>query len=167
MLRCLPNWFKTFKTRVLADAGFGSAEFIEGCVQLEIPVLVGVACDRKTKQGVRLDQLLMQGGVIELHKSAVPVYVAWFKLKGKNGRFEWRYIVSSQPATPRTMIKWGRRRWFIEAFFKTMKSRFGLHQFGQRTIKGVLRFFLLVLIAFVLVFWLVFPLVQGGNTELD
>jgi Flp pilus assembly protein TadB len=48
-----------------------------------------------------------------------------------------------------------------EAFFKTMKSRFGLHQFGQRTLRGVLRFFLLALIAFVLVFWLVFPLVQG------
>ncbi len=34
-----------------------------------------------------------------------------------------------------------------------MKSRFGLDQFGQRTIKGVMRFFLLAFIAYLLVFW--------------
>jgi len=34
-----------------------------------------------------------------------------------------------------------------------MKSRFGLDQFGQRTLKGVMRFFLLAFIAYLLVFW--------------
>jgi hypothetical protein len=41
----------------------------------------------------------------------------------------------------------------VEAWFKTMKSWFGLDQFGQRTLKGVLRFFLLAFIAYLLVFW--------------
>lgn len=158
MLRCLPAWFvERFRIRVLADGGFGSTELIEGCADLEYPLLVGMACDRKTKQGFRLDQLALQGTMVELRDCRVPVYVAWFKLKGKDGRFEWRYVVSTVPATAQTMIRWGKRRWRIEAFFKTMKSRFGLDQFGQRTLRGVLRFLLLALIAFVLVSWFAFP----------
>jgi hypothetical protein len=158
MLRCLPAWFSNrFRIRVLADGGFGSTEFIEGCAELKYPVLVGMACDRKTKQGFRLDQLALQGTLVELRDCRIPVYVAWFKLKGKNGWFEWRYIVSTVAATAQTMIRWGKRRWRIEAFFKTMKSRFGLDQFGQRTLRGVLRFLLLALIAFVLVAWFAFP----------
>jgi hypothetical protein len=74
---------------------------------------------------------------------STPVYVAWFKLIGKNGAFQWRYVVSTVAAQPGTMVRWGRRRWPVEVFFQTMKSRFGLDQFGQRTLKGVLRFFLL------------------------
>ncbi len=95
MLRCLPNWFaQRFRIRVLADGGFGSTEFIEGCADLKCPLLVGMACDRKTKQGFRLDQLALQGTLVELRDCRVPVYVAWFKLIGKNGQFEWRYTNS-------------------------------------------------------------------------
>jgi hypothetical protein len=75
------------------------------------------------------------------------------ELIGKNGAFQWRYVVSTTAAHPSTMVRWGRRRWQVEAFLKTMKSRFGLDQFGQRTLKGVLRFFLLAFIAYLLVFW--------------
>ncbi len=42
-----------------------------------------------------------------------------------------------------------------------MKSRFGLDQFGQRSLKGVMRFLLLALIAFVLVSWFAFPFFDG------
>jgi len=61
-------------------------------------------------------------------------------------------VVSSVAAHARTIVRWGKRRWRIEAFSKTMKSRFGLDQFGQRTIKSVMRFFLLAFIAYLLVF---------------
>jgi hypothetical protein len=40
-----------------------------------------------------------------------------------------------------------------EAFFKTLKFRFGLDQFGQRTVRGAFRFIILGLLAFTLVFW--------------
>ncbi|NJK46561.1 MAG: transposase [Pleurocapsa sp. SU_196_0] len=154
MLRCLPAWLTSrFKCRVLADAGFGSSAFITGCAQLELPVVVGVASDRTTEQGFRLCALRVQGAMLFLRGCSTPVYVAWFKLIGKNGAFQWRYVVSTAPAHPRTIVRWGRRRWRVEAFFKTMKSRFGLDQFGQRTLKGVLRFFLLAFIAYLLVFW--------------
>ncbi len=40
-----------------------------------------------------------------------------------------------------------------EAFFKTMKFRFGLDQFGQRSTRGAFRFLILGLLAFTLAFW--------------
>ena len=154
LLRCLPAWLKTrFKCRVLADTGFGSSAFISGCANLELAVVVGVPCDRTTEQGRKLSELPVQGAMLLLKGCTTPVYVAWFKLIGKNGAYEWRYVVSSIAAHAKTIVRWGKRRWRIEAFFKTMKSRFGLNQFGQRTIKGVLRFFLLAFIAYLLVFW--------------
>jgi hypothetical protein len=154
MLRCLPIWLKSrFKCRVLADAGFGSSAFITGCAKLELPLVVGVSCDRTTQQGIKLSALRVQGAMLFLKGCSTPVYVAWFKLIGKNGAFQWRYVVSTVAAHSRTIVRWGRRRWQVEAFFKTMKSRFGLDQFGQRTLKGVLRFLLLAFIAYLLVFW--------------
>ena len=65
----------------------------------------------------------------------------------------WRYVISTRAAEGKTITRWGKRRWRIEAFFKTMKSRFGLDQFGQRTAQGAMRFLLLGLLAFVLAYW--------------
>jgi hypothetical protein len=48
----------------------------------------------------------------------------------------------------------GRKRWAIEAFFKTAKHRFGLHCFGQSTKLGVYRWLVLFLIAYLLVHWI-------------
>jgi Transposase DDE domain len=159
MLRCTPNWFKDrFKCRVLADTGFGTTEFIEGCTKLELPVVVGMRVDRKTEEGLSLDQLRAQGAMHFLKGCGVPVYVAWYKLKQKHGAFEWRYVVSTVAANAKTIVGWGKRRWRIEAFFKTMKSRFGLDQFGQQTRLGVLRFLLIAFIAYLLAFWTSFSL---------
>ncbi|WP_161884250.1 transposase, partial [Deinococcus alpinitundrae] len=44
----------------------------------------------------------------------------------------------------------GKRRWKIEALFKTLKSRFGFGKFGQQTKRGVLRFLCLSLLSFLL-----------------
>ena len=42
MLKRLPAQFKTlFQPRVLADDGFGSDEFLEGCVALGLPAVTG------------------------------------------------------------------------------------------------------------------------------
>ena len=46
--------------------------------------------------------------------------------------FVWRYVISTRRANGETIRRWGRRRWRIKAFFKTLKFRFGLDQFGQR-----------------------------------
>jgi IS4 transposase len=62
-------------------------------------------------------------------------------------------MISTRPADGETIRRWGRRRWRIEGFFKTLKFRFGLDQFGQRTARGAFRFIGLALLAFALSFW--------------
>jgi len=47
----------------------------------------------------------------------------------------------------------GRHRWQIEGFFKTAKSRFGLHRFAQKTLKGMYRWLIWSLVAFLLAHW--------------
>ena len=49
---------------------------------------------------------------------------------------------------------WGKRRWQIGGFFTTAKRRFGLHKFAQKTQKGLYRWLILSLIAFLLAHWL-------------
>ena len=166
MLKRIPTFFKTmFQPRVLADGGFGSDEFLEGCVALELPAVTGIRCDRrvdfigderhKTMSSTQLNTLSVRGIRVELHGCPVPLWASWFKLKGKrkDGGFEWRYVVSTVKATGETIIRWGRERWRIEGFFKTLKSRFGLDQFGQRTALGVYRFITLAFMAYLLTYW--------------
>ena len=59
-------------------------------------------------------------------------------------------MVSTKVGDWLTIIRWGRSRWAIEGFFKAMKGRFGLDQFGQRTLLGTIRFLLLAFLAFIL-----------------
>jgi Transposase DDE domain len=164
LLSRIPAWFKNlFQIRVLADGGFGSAEFIEGCVELVLPAVVGMRCDRRVRStgfaestaapGTRLETLNVRGEQVKLADCSVPVWASWFKLKRSNGTFEWRYVISTVRADAVSIVRWGRRRWQIESFFKTMKSRFGLDQFGQRTALGALRFITLSFMAFLLAFW--------------
>jgi hypothetical protein len=145
--RALPNGFKL---RLLGDTAFGTTQVLEACVKLKVHAVLGMTCDRLTSTGRPIQQLAMRGTMVFLHQCQVPVWVSWFKLKLSNGQFEWRYVVSTKAAEGITIIRWGRARWVIEAFFKCMKGRFGLAQFGQRTLLGVTRFITLCFLAFVL-----------------
>ncbi len=145
--RALPDGISV---RALADTGFGSGAFVDGAAKLGFHVVTGMPCDRTTVQGKRLDQLNMRGSKVDLTCCSTPVWVSWYRLKLKDGKYEWRYVVSTKPASGTTISRWGRRRWLIEAFFKVMKSRFGLDQFGQRTMRGAIRFLTLAILAFML-----------------
>ncbi|WP_407543221.1 hypothetical protein [Deinococcus radiomollis] len=58
--------------------------------------------------------------------------------------------MSSRQRTPQTAKQTGRRRWKIEALFKTLKSRFAFGKFGQKTKLAVLRYLCLSLACFLL-----------------
>jgi Transposase DDE domain len=75
------------------------------------------------------------------------------KLKRARKEHVWRYVISTRAADGETIRRWGRSRWRIEAFFKTLKFRFELDQFGQRTVRGAFQFIILGLLAFALTFW--------------
>ena len=101
ILKRLPSQFKTlFQPRVLADGGFGSDEFLKGCVALGLPAVTGIRCDRRVERiGIEqhvptkvtyLNTLQVRGTRVELRGCSVPVWASWFKLKGKrkDGSFE-------------------------------------------------------------------------------
>jgi hypothetical protein len=146
--RALPQGFKL---RLLGDTAFGTTQVLEACVKLGVHAVLGMTCDRVTSTGRPIQQMALRGTMVFLRDCNVPVWVSWFRLKLSNGLFEWRYVVSTKAAEGITIIKWGRSRWVIEAFFKCMKGRFGLDQFGQRTLLGATRFITLCFLAFVLV----------------
>jgi hypothetical protein len=114
-------------------------------------------CTRKLQAGSSLKQLYRQGkrgAQIKLDGIDFPLTVSWFWLKQSGGKRELRFVVSTYPYSGVYLVRLGRKRWAIEAFFKTIKHRFGLHRFGQSTQQGVYRWLVLALIAYLLVYWI-------------
>jgi hypothetical protein len=71
-----------------------------------------------------LSGLRCKGSMVQFRSCRTPVYASWFKLKRARREFVWRYVISIRPADGESIRRWGRRRWRIEGFFKTIKSRF-------------------------------------------
>uniref|UniRef100_UPI000A58F31C transposase n=1 Tax=Deinococcus murrayi TaxID=68910 RepID=UPI000A58F31C len=140
------------QVHLLADAGFGSAAFMSGVRALGLDFTVGMRADRLTVDGQRLKDITAQQRCVFLRGlSDLPLWLYWVWLPAKQGeRQEQRFLVSSRQRTPRTAQQTGRRRWKIEALFKTLKSRFAFGNFGQKTKLGVLRYLCLSLACFLL-----------------
>ena len=150
LLRSLPQSLKErFRVLVLADGGFGNKPFLEGVHRLGLDAVVGMRQDRHLDDGRQLNEV-RSGECVTPTGLSYPVTVARYHLKRDAGR-ETRFVVATFSARARVVTRWGKRRWCIEAFFKTAKSRFGLARFAQQTLLGTLRFLLLSLLSFVLV----------------
>lgn len=153
LLRSLPKVLTArYRVMVLADSGFASIEFVEGVRRLGHHAVLGVRRDRRLADGTRLDQTATRGECVFLAGLSVPVYVAAYWLKRDGGRQK-RFVISTKALSPAHIVRWGKRRWRIEGFFKTAKSGFSLDRFGQSTRLGVYRYLLLSLIAYLLAHW--------------
>lgn len=86
-----------------------------------------------------VNQVGRQGTQVYLHGCDFPVTLSWYWLKTDDGTLEQRFVVSTQPLSGHYITMLGKRRWHIEGFFKVVLHRFGLHRFGQATLKGVYR----------------------------
>lgn len=154
-----------YRLMVLADSAFGSVSFLQGVRRLGMHALVGTTRRRTTQSGQRLDQLTQAGGQVQLRGWRRPVWVGFYWVKQQNGRKCKRFVICTRRLKGSTLSWWGKRRWQIEGFFKVAKHRFGLHRFGQKTLKGVYRWLIICLIAFVLAHW--GYLMLGAPTTLD
>ncbi|MDJ0697163.1 hypothetical protein [Mastigocoleus sp. MO_188.B34] len=96
---------------ILADTGFGSAEFIHGIRKLKYHAIIGVAISRTLFDGRSLRHLHKQGQQLRLLGLDFPVTVSWYYLKRDNGRLEKRIIISTRPLKASTIKWWGKRRW--------------------------------------------------------
>ncbi len=126
------------KTVVLADAGFGSREFIQGCQDLGFTrLLVGVRCDRRLSDGRKLTQLKQRGERVVLHDLAEQaLWASWCDVKRDEGKKRF-YLVSTFAAGGAYLARRYRKRWLIEAFFDSIKHDFGLKEARLRTHTGI------------------------------
>jgi len=144
---------KSFRLRVAADAAFGTLPFLAGVRRLELEAVVGMRRDRRTREGLSLQELKGRGGRVYLRGLPFPVWATRYRYPLPGGGWEWQYVVATFPAGPQTVLVWGRRRFSIEHFFRAMKSEFSLARFGQRRPLGVHRFLVLSLLAYLLAHW--------------
>jgi Transposase DDE domain len=140
LLRSLPKEIAArHEVMVLADSAFCGAEFLREVRRMGHHVVVGVRKDRLLADGRRLDRTPRRGGPAWLEGlEEVPVHLASYWLK-RDGKRERRFVLSTKAMCPRHIVRWGKRRWRIEGFFKTAKGRFGLDRFGQGTRPGAYR----------------------------
>ncbi|MGI2909726.1 transposase, partial [Tolypothrix sp. VBCCA 56010] len=142
-----------FQVIILADTAFGSKEFLHGIRQLQYHAVTGVAISRKLTDGRLLRHLHKQGQQVYLVGLKFTVTVSWYYLKRDNGKLEKRFVLSTRPIKASTLKWWGKRRWQIEGWFKTVKHRFGLHRFGQGSLLGMYRWLILSLTAYLIAHW--------------
>jgi hypothetical protein len=122
---------------VMADSGFASHDFIEGCYALGFKrLLVGMRCDRKLSDGRRLDELKRRGDEHKLHDVDMRVWISWCDVKREEGKKRY-YLLSTFKAGGAYLARRYRKRWLVESFFKSVKHDFGLKEARLRTVTGI------------------------------
>ena len=152
LLNTLPQSLKTrFEIRILGDTAFGSIDFLKWINQHKnYHGIVGIRKDRRLSDGRRVSEVSKRGQQVVIHGIDLDVTLSWYWVKLENGKKEKRFVISTKPLSAVYITMLGRRRWNIEGFFKVAKHRFGLHRFGQGTLKGVYRWIILSMIAYLL-----------------
>lgn len=152
LLNTLPKSLANrFEVRVLGDTAFGSIEFLNWINQQKnYHAIVGIRKDRRLSDKRTVSQLGKRGQQVKLEGLKFTVTLSWYWVDRQDGKKEKRFVISTKPLSAVYITMLGRRRWKIEGFFKTAKHRFGLHRFGQGTLKGVYRWIVLSMIAYLL-----------------
>jgi Transposase DDE domain len=155
-----------FQLLVLGDTAFGTSDLVQQIrsAKFNHHGVVGIPKSRTLQDGRKVTEIKTRGQQVYLKDLDIPVYLSWVCLK-RNGKREIRYVISTKPMKGFTIARWGRRRWQIEGFFKTIKHRFSLHRFGQKTLLGVYRWLILSFISYLLAYWIYLP--NGNNDNLD
>jgi len=95
----------------------GTAWLLFGMKRLGFEAVVGMRRNRRLRGGGTLQGLGQQGSRVYLWGCSFPVWVAWYRYPLPQGGWEWQHVVATVPATPQTLLVWGRRRFTIEHFF--------------------------------------------------
>ena len=126
LLRTLPKKLRhRFRVLVLADTGFSSVEFVNGVEKLRHQAIVGIPKNRLMANGRAIKTITKKGQQVQITGFERMVNASWFYLE-RNGKLVKRFVISTRVLKGSTITWWGRRRWAIEGFFKTVKYQFGL-----------------------------------------
>ena len=153
LLAAFPTSMWSSRVVVLADAGFGSSTFIQGCQALGFErLLVGVRCNRQLADGRQLSQLKQRGEQATLHDLPEhPLWLSWCDVRREEGK---RRFASTFAAGGAYLARRYRRRWLIESFFKSVKHDsscrlgIGLKKARLRTHTGIRLWIFLVCLAY-------------------
>lgn len=135
--------------RLHADGGFESAEFIQGVLAKGLDIVIGVRCPRKLEDGRSVREVLTRGEMVKPTGLHQPMTLSWVWLY-RNAEPEQRFVMPNLDLGGKYLARVGKQRWRIEAFFKTIKGRFGIERFAQHSKQGVLRWWCLSGLAFLL-----------------
>ncbi len=149
LLAAFPASGWSSRTVVLADAGFGSTEFIQGCQALGFErLLVGIRCNRQLADGRQLSELSERGEQVMLHDLPVlPLWLSWCDVKREEGKKRF-YVAATFAAGGAYLARRYRQRWLIESFFKSVKHDFGLKEARLRTQVGIRLWIFLACLAY-------------------
>ena len=167
LLHTLPSILtKNFTIYVLGDTAFGTVELLNyiHSRNFQIQMIVGVPKSRTLKDGRKVSEIKNKGQQIYLNSLDFPVHLSWVWLERDGKRIK-RFVISTKPMKGNTITHWGKRRWQIEAFFKTVKHRFSLHRFGQKTLLGIYRWLILSFISYLLAYWIYLHLENNDNLD--
>ena len=134
LLKTLPSvLIKSFQIYVLGDTAFGTIDLINQVRgdSFHHHAIVGIPKSRTLIDGRKVSEIKTRGQQVYLNGLDLPVYLSWVWLK-RDGKRVQRFVISTKPMKGSTIARWGRRRWQIEAFFKTVKHRFSLHRKGAK-----------------------------------
>jgi hypothetical protein len=147
---------------VLGDTAFGTIKLINKIRHYSgYQGILGISKTRKLQDGRKVSEIKNRGQQVYLNGLDMPVFLSWVWLKREGKRVQ-RFVISTKPMKGKTIARWGKRRWQIEGFFKTVKHCFSLHRFGQKTLLGVYRWLILSLVSYLLSYWVYLHL---GNSE--
>ena len=157
---------KSFKIYVLGDTGFGTIRLLTKIRDKAFNhhAIVGISQSRTLKDGRKVSSIKKKGQQVYLTGLNFPVYLSWVWLRRDGKRIK-RFVISTKRMKGSTITRWGKRRWQIEGFFKTIKYQFGMAHFGQKSLLGVYRWLILSLISYLLAYWVYLHL--GSSEDLD
>ena len=139
LLRTLPECLKRgYKIRVLFDAGITRKWLLTEVHRLGFEAIVGIQETRRLKDGRLLKEVKRRGKRVFLTGMDRPVFVAWV-LRRYQGQLKRFLVISTVAISGKHIIRWGKRRWQMEGFVKTVKHRFGIPRFGVGTLQGLYR----------------------------
>jgi Transposase DDE domain len=172
LLRTLPKILtQFFWIYVLGDTAFGTINLINQIRgnSLNHHGILGIGKNRTLSDGRKVSEIKTRGQQVYLNGLNIPVFLSWVWLK-RDGKKVQRFVISTKSMKGKTIARWGKRRWQIEGFFKTVKHCFSLHRFGQKTLLGVYRWLILSFVSYLLAYWVYLrrkasPLGHLGNYD--
>ena len=91
--------------------------------------------------------------------------MSWFwRTHEDTGQRDQHFVVATEALSGAYLVRLGKRRWQIEACFKTLKHRFGWDCFGSGTRLGMYRWWLLAVVGYLLAHW---QFLASGEATLD